>query len=277
MMVQENKSYRHLKGNLVFGAMWLIVLYMLISSTLLSQMNAPLFLFPQTEWFYVVVFKSGILQFITSRYWSAVLFDLLLLGSPLLFLLTRNRIFAILFTVLLLLYYFTFNMVTGHHYHGLVGAMVITIPFWVKSEKSFLLLWQGCRYYLLYIFASAALWKIMRGSAFHAEQLPAILKMQQLQLQLELPNSFRAAVSQYLITHVNLTHTVLLLNTILQLSFVVGFVTKKHDNWLLFAFVLFVASNYLVMGIMSTELLVLGFTLINWYWMSKKLGYSPTN
>lgn len=277
MMAQESKYYIHLRGSFVFGFLLILVFYRLIGSALLSQMNSPLFLFPQTEWVYAAVLKSGFLQYITAHYWSAALFDLLLLATPLLFLLTRLQIFAILFTVLLLTYYLTFNMVTGHHYHGLVGAILMTIPFWSKNEKIFQLLWDAARYYLLYIFASAALWKIMRGSAFHTEQLPAILQMQQLQLQLELPDSFRASITRFFVTHGTLAHMVLLMNTALQLSFAIGFITKKMDKWLLFAFLAFVISNYAVMGIMSAELLVLAQTLLNWEWINHKLNKSSAN
>lgn len=277
MIAQESEGHIHLRGSFVFGILLIVVFYRLISSALLSQMNAPLILFSQTEWIYVALLKCGFVQYITSHYWSAALFDLLLLATPLLFLLIRLQIFAILFTVLLLTYYFTFNMVTGHHYHGLVGAILMTIPFWTKNEKTFLLLWDAARYYLLYIFASAALWKIMRGSAFHAEQLPAILQMQQLQLQLELPDSFRAAITQYFITHGTVAHIVLLLNTILQLSFAIGFATKKYDKFLLAAFIVFVISNYAVMGIMSAELLVLALPLLNWERVSNKLVISAVD
>lgn len=269
----------------VFAAALVVLLVRFFSHVLLPQMgaNTPV-LFQQTEVFYKLFHASGITQYIVGHYIIAAAFDVCLFFSAFFFIITRERILAVVFWLLTLIYFLSFNIITGHHYHGLVGVLVITIPFFSKSEKRFDFLWQAVRYYLLYVFASAALWKILRGSAFNVEQLSSILKAQQLDLLLQNPDSLRAAISSYLIAHPTTAHYVLLINVALQLFFITGFFTKRFDSILLLLSIIFVVANYFVMSIVSTELLILSLALLNWdsvqelwqRYMPVKLQFSNT-
>jgi len=257
------KRYR-LKAFFVFGTALIILFYRFISHALFSGMMHPVYAFEEKEIWYRVFLSSHLAQFITDNHFLSLASDLLLFLLPVLFLITRKRVFAIAFSILLLIYFFTYNLVTGHHYHGFVGVILITIPFWMKYENRFNLLWEAVRYYWLYIFASAALWKILRGSVFYADQLSNILKAQQLDLQLQQPDSFQAQVVQYLIANPQVSHWVLIVNVLVQFSFLIGFFTKKFDTLLFVLAIVFCAANYFVMSIVSAELLILNLTLLNW-------------
>jgi hypothetical protein len=265
-MQQTNAFEKSLsvKAYFVLGMAMYFCFYRLISASMLSQTNHPLFLFAQSEIFYRLYLQSGIPQFITSNSVITAVLDVSLLVLTIGYLLSFNRIFIVLFTLVLLNYFITYNLVTGHHYHGLFGLLIITLPFWFKKEQKFNLAWDLARYYLLYIFASAALWKILRGSAFYDLQLSNIVKQQQINLLLQAPESFKAHIAQYFISHSVTAHIVLLLNVVLQGSFLIGFFTKKYDRILLCVAILFVVANYYVMGIVSFEMLVLGLTLLDW-------------
>lgn len=262
------KDYR-LKATLVFAFALLLLFMRFISNVLLSQVGRPAVVFKQKELLYHLFVQSGTVQFITSNYLIAALFDALLFFLPVLFILTKRRVYVCLFSLAMLVYFMAFNVITGHHYHGLAGLVVISIPFWSKNENRFNLLWEGARYYLLYIFASAALWKLLRGSAFEPQQMVNILKAQQLDLLIQQPDSVRAAIAQYLIAHPAVAHTVLVTNVLLQLSFLIGFFTKRFDTVLLALCVVFVAANYFAMSIVSAELLILCITLLNFKQMQK--------
>ncbi len=267
-----NHSVYLLKQRLVFGAVLLIFLVRFLSGTLLSQTGSAPFLFEENEVIYRLFLRSGVPQFILSHQLAATAFDILLFVFPALLMVVRHRVFAAFAFLLWLIYFLTFNIVTGHHYHGLAGALVIMVPFCFKDEKRFGLMWEAARYYLLYIFASAALWKIFRGSVFYGEQLSNILKnQQQLLLFMEQGEYVSGALVQYLIAHTGVAHLVLGLNTVLQLSFLSGFFTKRYDWLLLLLALLFVVSNYLVMGIVSAELLVPVLTLVNWNALQERL------
>ncbi|MDW8419929.1 MAG: hypothetical protein RML37_11000 [Chitinophagales bacterium] len=244
-------------GNAAFGVVLVVVLYRFLSNTLLSQMSYPPLLNEESEWVYVWLLRSGLPHGLTGNFTAAFAFDVLLIASPVMYLLTRSRIFAVITTLSLTLYFMIFNMVIGHHYHGLVGAIVVTLPFWTKQENKFALMWQGARYYLLYIFASAALWKIFRGSVFHQGQLAAILEAQQIYYLVENAESIRSAWIAYLLKHPRVSDALLWMNVLLQLGFAVGFITRRYDNVLLLLFAMFVVLNYVVMGILSAELLAL--------------------
>jgi hypothetical protein len=260
-----------IKAYFVYLLALYLFFYRLISNSMMTQMDHPVFLFGDTEWFYQLLIASHIPQFITSNSLSAALFDISLLVFSVLFLLTFKRIYAILFTVSVVLYFCTYNIITGHHYHGMAGMIVISLAFWLKEEERFKLAWEAARYYFLYIFASAALWKILRGSAFYQDQLSNILKSQQLNLLLQNPNTLKAHVVQYLIANPGVSHMVLLVNVLVQLSFIAGFFTKKYDRVLLALAIIFCIANYFVMSIISAELLILGLTLLNWDSIKKYL------
>ena len=253
-----------IKAYFVFGVAMYICFYHLISNSMLAQLQQPPFIFEETEWGYKFYSATGIPQFITAHSIVSSLFDVSLLVTTVGFLLSRKRIFAFLFSIVALNYFLTYNMVTGHHYHGLVGLLVITVPFWFKSEQRFNFSWEAVRYYFLYMFSSAALWKILRGSAFYHDQLSDILKQQQVNLLLQNSAGFKAHIAQFLIAHNDVSHILLLANVMLQLSFGIGFFTKKYDRILFWLAILFVVANFFVMGILSMELLILDLTLLNW-------------
>ena len=252
------------KAYFVFGVAMYICFYHLISNSMLAEMQQPSFIFGETEWIYKLYLATSIPQFVTAHSFIASVFDISLLVFTIGLLLSKRRIFAVLFTLVAFNYFLTYNVVTGHHYHGFVGVLVMSIPFWFKSEQRFNFSWEAARYYLLYIFASAALWKILRGSAFYHDQLSNILKQQQINLLLQNPDSYKAHIAQYLIANKGISHIVLLLNVIVQLSFAVGFFTKKFDRVLFALAIVFVVANFLVMGILSLELLILNLTLLDW-------------
>lgn len=262
-----NKSFERefqIKAYFVFGVAMYICFYHLISNSMLSQLQQPPFIFAETENAYKWYLATGIPQFITAHSFLSAVFDISLLISTVGFLLSKKRIFAILFTLVALNYMLTYNMVTGHHYHGWIGLLVISLPFWFKSEQRFNFSWEAVRYYYLYLFSSAAVWKILRGSVFYKEQLTNILKEQHVNLLLQNPTGYKAHIAQYLISHPDVSHILLLANVVLQLSFAIGFFTKKYDMVLFWLAIVFVVANVMVMNILSMELLILNLTLLNW-------------
>lgn len=265
--MQQTETFERsmsVKAYFVLGIAMYFCFFRLISASMLSQMNHPLFLFGENETVYRAYLSSGIPQFITSSTVISALFDVSLLVFTIGFLMSFNRLFIVLFTLVLLNYILTYNLVTGHHYHGLFGTVIMTLPFWFKKGQKFNLAWDLTRYYFLYVLASAALWKVMRGSAFYHLQLSDIIKSQQLNLLLQTPESFKARIAEYLISHPVFSHSILLTDVALQGSFFIGFFTKKFDRALLALAVLFCFANYYVMGIVSFEILIMALTLLDW-------------
>ena len=227
------------KAYFVLGMAMYFCFYRLISASMLSQMNHPLFLFNESEFFYRAYLNSGIPQFITSNSVISALLDVSLLVLTIGFLMSFNRVFIVLFTLVAFNYFITYNLVTGHHYHGMFGLLIMTLPFWFKKEEKFNLAWELARYYFLYVLASAALWKILRGSAFYGLQLSDIIKSQQINLLLQDPGGYKAHIATFLIAHPAFSHFILLVDVMVQGCFIVGFFTKKYTTasyWRLLSF-----------------------------------------
>src|ERR1700722_19921718 len=114
-----NKDYNkqlRLKSVAVFSMALLILIYRGVAGSLISQLHNPPFLFNEKETFYQLFTVSYIPQFVVSN----ILFDIALFCLPILFMIYLKRIFVICFSILIIIYFLTYNMVTGHHYHGLV-------------------------------------------------------------------------------------------------------------------------------------------------------------
>lgn len=263
MKSETEQSYR-VKAWAVYTVVILIFTIRFFSHALLSQMGKPHVFAHQSDLIYRTLCIIQIPQFLTAHTYTAFIFDVSLFALPIMFLLTRKNYWAVAFSIVAVVYFLTYNIITGHHYHGLIGLLVISIPFWWSRGEKFELTWQGARYYFLYIFASAACWKIMRGSVFYPEQMSHILKAQHLDLLLQHPPGFQAQFIQYLIAHPQVSHILLLVNVAVQLTFLVGFFTKRFDTHLFVLAVVFCVANYFVMSIISAELLILGLTLLNW-------------
>lgn len=276
MLRPEFERSYNFRLNAVCIALLVLMAYRFVQSALVSGMAQPLLTEGSNDFLYGLFYSTGFPRLLLANNWLASLFDLLLFLLPVLIVATSNRALLMLLSLWLVIYILTFNWVTHHNYHGLVGAVVITLPFWSKKEERFNFLWDAARYYWLYVFVSAALWKILRGSAFHNNQLSNILMAQQLDYLLQHPDTWRAHVLQYLIANPSVSHIILLVNVLLQLSFLLGFFTRRFDYWLIALSVVFVAANFFVMNIVSAELLVLNLTLINWPQVEKRFGETTT-
>lgn len=242
-----------------------------VSSVLLSQLSRPVLIDPGIDNTYWLMHWLGVPGVVThSILWAPVL-DLVLFFSALAAAaLSPRRTYAIVFSVLLFIWHITLSTYSMHHYHTLVGMLVLSVPFWFGQGERFTFLWEGARYYFFFMFASAALWKLTRGAIFDPHQMVAILKAQHAQYLYDYPDGLFAPLYTYLISHAGLSQTLLISMMLIQLSFLGGFFTKRLDRIYLYLFIFFVIINYLVMHISSLPLLVFVLVLIDWDRVAQK-------
>ncbi len=235
-----------------------------VASTLFSQMSQPVLIGPGIDNTYWLFHWLGIPHLVThSVIWSAVL-DILIFLIPLIAsVIPGRRIYAFLFTVLVLVYQITYSTYAIHHFHSLIGVLVLSIPFWFGAER-FTILWSAARYYFFFIFSSAALWKLSTGSLWSADQMSTILKAQHAQYSFDYPTSFLTHFHSYLIAHTGMARLFLWSGFALQLSFFGGFFTRRFDRIYLILFIAFFAVNYLLMHIVSLELFIFCLVLLDW-------------
>jgi hypothetical protein len=243
----------------LFFAAWLLAwLYRLQSHVLLHQMEAPVWFNAHVDVVYWLVHLLQLPQLVTTNYFLAAILDALLLIIPILGLIRpQNRLYAILFAVFFLPYYFAFNTFGLKHTHCLTGFLLVPIAFWPQNGRGRQLVWEGLRYYSCWIFVSAFLWKLKRGYFFAYAHGQAILQSTRADYLAEHSETTLGRFLLWLLSCPDLLYAMMVCGGLLQGVFLIGFFTKRFDKWLVMLTVVFHLSNYFLFDIVFFELLVL--------------------
>ena len=138
-----------------------------------------------------------------------------------------------------------------------VGWLLFPIVLMIKDLQSFWLMLSGMRYYILFFFGSAGLWKLYGGGVFHLDQMSNVLLLQHKDLLVTSANHLYTQWIKMLITHPNLSWSLYASATILELSFIGGFFTKRFDKLLCIFALLFIIMDKVVMNMYYIEILPL--------------------
>src|ERR1051325_957946 len=169
---QENYP-RRILSLFVFGWLLVIFAYRFYSNSLLHQLHHPVLISPEIDNIYWIFHLLQIPEWLTTHF--ALAFDMILITLIIICIFfSRFWIFPMFLAIFLWTYYITFNTYAGHHYYQ-IGFLFIVLPFTAKGEKNFDFLWEAVRYYCCFMYASAGLYKLFRGSIFHPEQMQSIL------------------------------------------------------------------------------------------------------
>jgi len=253
-------------SRLVFGAVLLSLMYRYSAHSLMSRLADPVFVFPYVDLTYWGLHLVNIPQWISSNRWAAVLFDVLLFGTAIgSFFFIKKRIFPILFGLLYAVYFVSYNSFGAHHTHCMVGILLISIPSWFKREQTFWLLWEGLRYFTLWIYSSAFLWKLFRGSLFNYEQGVAnFMNENATHLALN-SDGWMSGIYTFFIAHPGLSFAVSTAAILMEGLFIIGFFTKKYDLLWFVLPIIFHTMTYLFIHVMFYELLILNLTFLKRY------------
>lgn len=217
--------------------------------------DAPL-VFPDNDLAYWLWFGAGIPQFLTSNQIVARLFDLFIPAIAITIALKPSvRLLTVLFSSWLFLFIITFNGYAGHHYHGLIPVWIASIAFCFHSKSNFKIAFNAARYYLLFVFVSAALWKIGRGSVFAEHHFAEILKAENISFLMEQTETVRAAFIRYCITNTSFSHGLFIGLSFFEFVFILGFLSHYFDRFLFALVLLFVLANWWLMGMTTIEIL----------------------
>lgn len=194
--------------------------------------------------------------------------------SILCFLFPHKHLFFVVFSIVFLLYFISYDMFTISHVHPLSALVWISLPFWAKKAESRWLLWEGMRYYACFIYAVSFLYKIMGGSLFFWENGVNSVKWNVAEYLLQNPNSVTATILSFSIAHPFILNAGHLLVMVAEGLMVIGFFTKKFDKWLLWIPIMVHVSTYLYADVFFLEMLVLVFLFFNdkqITWIRKKI------
>lgn len=218
----------------------------------LSQLGEPFLLLYNDPGIWIF-HKLGIPQFIIQQPF-ALLFDatLLIMAVVGLYLFWKGKkaiVFTFVFALLFSLY-----MITAHSYPNLsprqyFGLFLIpyTFLFLGKRFKNYT---ELIRYFVLFVFFSAAMWKLTRGILTEPDQMFHVIQGQHIETLFLLPeNGLHNTIARWLLNHKALTNAILFAAVGLQFSFIIGFFTKKFDKLLFLLMFMFLLNNFLIMGI----------------------------
>ncbi len=236
------------------------------SNDMLLYQQQPAFIYNTFDVFSWLLMQTGITQWLVQTK-HFLLFDIVYYSAPLFLLISaynRTTLISIAaFYVLVVnwIYLQTYFLYPISSYTIFVVWLIFPIIFLVKNEKTFALLFNGMRYFFLYFFLSAGIWKIRNGGVFNPEQLSAILLDQHKEMLTNSPNYWMSHFYQWLIKNVTLSYILYIIVTLMELSFIIGFFTKGFDKFLILVYFIFLLSDHFIMRIPYYETLPFLLTL----------------
>ncbi|HXB31890.1 MAG TPA: hypothetical protein VNV35_00650, partial [Puia sp.] len=147
------------------------------------------------------------------------------------------------------------------HHEPFVLFFLLALAFIPNRPDRFYQLMSGCRFYFLYIFASAAIWKIARGAVFNGEEMSRIFLLHHSDLLTGACISFPCRIYTWLIIHPPIAQALYVAGALLEASFLIGFFTRRFDRWLIAGAAVFVVADLLVMRIPYWTILLGSLTL----------------
>jgi hypothetical protein len=177
----------------------------------------------------------------------------LLLPYPLIRQNLRNRSFSawpgILFFAYLALYFLLADIFWQMHYEPFILLFLLAFAWTTNRPGRFYSLMTVCRYYFLYVFVSAAIWKLARGAVFNGQEMSRILLLHHTDLLTGDCSSFACRAYRWLIVHPVISQALYIGDALLEASFIIGFFTRRWDRWLIAFAVVFVLADLLLMRI----------------------------
>lgn len=246
-----------------------VLISFVIDHRLLSQIRPAFFQYNRdlTE---LAVIGAGLTRWMIANPVSFLVADGLAFLLPLLLLVgVRRRAFgwlSLLFVFYVALYWLLADIFWQVHHEPFIFFVLLPLAFAASREDRGYWLLRGCRYYFLYVFVSAAVWKIARGAVMNPAEMSHILIFQHDDLLSGDFHGWAFYVYSWLIDHPVVAQALYLGGVALEACFVIGFFTRRYDRLLLGLAVLFVVADLVVMRIPYWTLLVGGVAL----WLDDK-------
>lgn len=251
---------------------YILMIYKYINGMFLFQMQ-PAFFYTREDLFTWVFMLIGFHSWLLNNPSGWVLMDVLFYSAPIIFYFfyrkslknnaeyfNRYNIiswagFVMLFINIVYIQCYTLyptNSIEGH-----VAWMLFPIVFIAKDIIVFKLLLDGVRYFMLYFLVSAGFWKFVQGGIFNSQQMSAILLQQHTALLVVTPEHWYAHFIQFLINTPKLSYALYFVCAIFEISCILGYFTKKYDKFIVFAWLMFLFLDHLIMRITYYEISVL--------------------
>jgi hypothetical protein len=239
-----------------------LAVYKLINGMWLFQ-NTPFAFRPYFDGSLWLFLQTGIHQWLLYNQSASVLMDLLFYLMPGLYFtayfhnLKIAPVLAAFMLLINLVYVWCYTVYPTNSPEGHTAWLFTPVLFMSVTLPGFYLWMHALRYFFLFFFFSAALWKFYQGGVLEPMQMSAILLEQHKDLLVTDAQSWYTSFIYWLVHHPVAGRILYLSATVVELIFIVGFFTRKYDRVLLLLFCMFLLMDVLVMKIPYYEVLAL--------------------
>lgn len=249
----------------VIAVFILIYLIRIFSGKLLSGIYLQPIKIYETNYTYWLFLLSKIPQLLTQQYLLSLFIDISIpILAIILFIKSDNKCLYIIFLILYFIQTATLEIYSGNHNKITASLFVAFLPL-VLNKKYFEITLEFARYYLAFILVSAAYHKLHNGAISNDLHYYNTLILQHIDLSIIQPSHISYKIAQFLLTSKTYAYLAFILLFIAQISFVLVFLTKKIDTFLVLILILFATFTYLIMRINASDLLILAPTLLYAY------------
>ncbi len=260
---------------------YLLFIYKWLNGQFMYQLQPHFFNlhFDPFTWMFM---ETGIHQWLLNNQPGWILFDLAFYSMPLVWwlvwkknllmlpsgeLMTRGAgrnasVTAVIWLIINWIYVQCYTLFPSNSIEGHIGWLFMPVLFAAGNLKSFYYLMHALRYYFLFFFATAGIWKFRQGGIFNWDQMSGILLQQHKEFLFNSPDSWYTHLIYWIVQHPAVGWSLYASATLLELSFAIGFFTRKYDCWLYRAFLLFLVMDLFIMRITYFELLPLSLPLL---------------
>lgn len=246
---------------------YLLLAFKLLNGMLLFQLQ-PVFFFVRPDISSWIFMQTGLHQWVFGNKAAWILADIIFYSLPLfyLFVLLFRQKYALSTAILMVILnwvyiecYALYPIVLIQYHTAWLFFPLVLLS---SRPQTFSLLFDGLRYFFVFLFFSAGVWKIAMGGVFNTEQMSGVLLGQHSAQLANSPEYWQSRFYLWMIRHTWVSYLTYVAACMLQLSFIVGFFSKRYDRWLAAGFVLFLVCDYLMMRIPYFEIAPLVLTLL---------------
>lgn len=257
MPLTENTRRKIVLGyTIVF---YLVSCYKFVEGQFLTQFN-PHYFQLNADVFSWLLMQTGFHLWVLQHSWSFVLLDVAFYTAPLFLIAAyffRRRYLPVAAVYMLFVnwvYVHTFVLFPTNSIEGHLAWLLFPIIFIPASLPVFSLLLRGLKYFFLFFFFSAGVWKIRQGGIFYIDEMSGILLQQHKELLVAPSEHWYKSIMYWFIQHPTISYLMYLAATLAELFFIIGFFTNRFNRLLIIIFGAFLIADYFVMRIPYLEM-----------------------
>jgi hypothetical protein len=215
-----------------------------------------------------LLMKTGLHQWLLKNPAGWIAFDIAFYSMPFLYLLAckKSTRLASKVAVIMLLVNWTYiqcyTLYPTSSIDGFIAWLLFPCLLMAVNLKTFYFILHALRFFFLFFFVSAAMWKFVQGGIFNTEQMSGVLLYQHKEYLVSSPGFWYTSFIYWLVNHRHTSYLLYAGATVLELFFAAGFFTKKLDRFLVCACILFLVTDLLLMRIPYWEITPFLITLV---------------